>query len=116
MSFPELIDALRAFRDERDWAQFHTPQHLATALSIEVSELQELMLWKDAGEVEELAASKSGHGLLSDELSAECCGVNRKSHVMSVASIKLRAVCRVWHVWLNISLSADRVAAPVLSG
>jgi len=68
MSFTELIDALRAFRDERDWAQFHSPQNLATALSIEVSELQELMLWKDAGEVEELAASKSGHGLLSDEV------------------------------------------------
>ena len=68
MSFPELIEALRAFRDERDWAQFHTPQNLATALAIEVSELQELMLWKDAGEVEELAASKSGHGQLSDEI------------------------------------------------
>lgn len=29
----------------RDWKQFHNPKDLAIALGIEVSELQELMLW-----------------------------------------------------------------------
>ncbi|MEX0599766.1 MAG: dUTP diphosphatase, partial [Rhodothermales bacterium] len=43
-----LIDELKAFRDARDWAQFHNPKDLALALSIEAAELNELFLWKDA--------------------------------------------------------------------
>lgn len=36
-----------AFRDERDWAQFHNAKDLAAGLSIEASELLECFLWKD---------------------------------------------------------------------
>ena len=35
-----------AFRNERDWAQFHDPKNLAEALSIEAGELLEDFLWK----------------------------------------------------------------------
>lgn len=35
-----------AFRNERDWAQFHDPKNLAEALSIEAGELLENFLWK----------------------------------------------------------------------
>ena len=68
MDLQSLIDDITAFRDERDWAQFHTPRNLAAALAIEVGELQEAMLWKDEAEVAELVASKPGHGQLSDEI------------------------------------------------
>jgi NTP pyrophosphatase (non-canonical NTP hydrolase) len=44
----KITDALHAFRDERDWAQFHNPKDLAIAISIEASELLEVYLWKDA--------------------------------------------------------------------
>jgi NTP pyrophosphatase (non-canonical NTP hydrolase) len=46
----DLQKALVAFRDERDWAQFHNPKDLALALSIEAAELNELFLWKKAEE------------------------------------------------------------------
>jgi NTP pyrophosphatase (non-canonical NTP hydrolase) len=65
---PNLTREILAFRDERDWAQFHTPKNLSAALAIEVAELQELMLWKDDSDVAELMASKPGHGKLSDEI------------------------------------------------
>ena len=68
MELPALVKQILAFRDERDWAQFHTPKNLAAALAIEAAELQELMLWKSEREVAELVASKSGHGQLSDEI------------------------------------------------
>jgi NTP pyrophosphatase (non-canonical NTP hydrolase) len=42
----QLIDALVAFRDEREWQQFHDTKNLAVALSIEAAELNELFLWK----------------------------------------------------------------------
>ena len=42
----EIIDALKKFRDERDWQQFHNPKDLSLALSIEAGELLEAFLWK----------------------------------------------------------------------
>ncbi|HPE33853.1 MAG TPA: nucleotide pyrophosphohydrolase [Bacteroidales bacterium] len=42
----EIIDLITAFRDERNWEQFHNAKDLAIALSIEAAELNELFLWK----------------------------------------------------------------------
>lgn len=53
MELQDLMDRIIAFRDERDWEQFHTPEQLAAALSIEAAELQELFLWMDTAQVEE---------------------------------------------------------------
>ena len=47
-----IIAALREFRDERDWAQFHNPKDLAIALSVEANELLEVFLWKSAQEAD----------------------------------------------------------------
>ncbi len=40
-----LRDRLRAFADERDWNQFHTPKNLAMALMVEAAELLEHFQW-----------------------------------------------------------------------
>lgn len=42
-----ITEELIAFRDERDWAQFHNPKDLAVALNIEAGELLEAFLWKN---------------------------------------------------------------------
>ena len=42
-SLADLMQEILQFRDERDWKQFHTPRQLASALSIEVAELQEVI-------------------------------------------------------------------------
>ena len=44
----EIIEAIRKFRDERDWQQFHDKKNLAICLNIESSELLENFLWKNA--------------------------------------------------------------------
>lgn len=49
MTVEELLEALRQFRDERDWAQFHTPEDLAVSVSIEAGELLELFQWRHDG-------------------------------------------------------------------
>jgi len=49
--FNELFEEAMTFRDEREWGKFHTIRHLTSALSIEASELQELLLWKTDEEV-----------------------------------------------------------------
>ena len=65
-SLKELIKAAVAFRDERDWAQFHNPKELAISLSIESAELLQLMQWHKGEELEKVIAEKHGH--LKDEL------------------------------------------------
>ncbi len=51
----ELTSLLKSFRDARNWEQFHNPKDLATALSIEAAELNELYLWKrDESEWEDI--------------------------------------------------------------
>ncbi|WP_109476504.1 nucleotide pyrophosphohydrolase [Paraburkholderia sp. C35] len=51
-------DLLRQFVAERDWSQFHSPKNLATALSVEASELLEPFQWLQSGEKSELADGK----------------------------------------------------------
>lgn len=41
----ELLQKILAFRDARDWKQFHNPKNLATSIVIESSELLEIFQW-----------------------------------------------------------------------
>jgi NTP pyrophosphatase (non-canonical NTP hydrolase) len=50
-SLDDLRRVVARFRDERDWAQFHSPRNLAMAISIEASELLEHFLWRDGDDV-----------------------------------------------------------------
>ena len=46
----ETLQAALDFRSERDWEQFHTPQNLAIAISVEAGELLEQFQWMTPGE------------------------------------------------------------------
>lgn len=43
----ELYDRIIKFRDDRDWAQFHSGENLAKSICIEASELLEVFQWSD---------------------------------------------------------------------
>lgn len=47
-------DKLRQFVADRDWAQFHTPKNLASALTVEAAELLEIFQWLPTGKPAEL--------------------------------------------------------------
>jgi NTP pyrophosphatase (non-canonical NTP hydrolase) len=65
-SVQELMRAAMAFRDQRDWAQFHNPKELAISLSIESAELLQLMQWHKGAELDRVIIEKREH--LQDEL------------------------------------------------
>ncbi|MEO8303234.1 MAG: nucleotide pyrophosphohydrolase [Betaproteobacteria bacterium] len=44
-SLADLQQAIDAFVDERDWAQFHAPKNLAMGVAIEAAEIMEHFLW-----------------------------------------------------------------------
>jgi len=62
-----LTQALLKFRDERNWAQFHTLRNLIVSLNLEAAELLELTQWKSDAEIEELRHDATAHEALSDE-------------------------------------------------
>jgi NTP pyrophosphatase (non-canonical NTP hydrolase) len=54
----ELRVDVKAFIEERDWAQFHSPKNLAMALSVEVSEVVEHFQWLTEEQSRNLSAEK----------------------------------------------------------
>jgi NTP pyrophosphatase (non-canonical NTP hydrolase) len=72
----ELQNKVLAFRDARDWKQFHTPENLAKAINIEAGELLECFQWStdkfDKEETKEELADVIIYCLLmSDALDAD---------------------------------------------
>lgn len=63
-----LKEQCAAFRDARDWKQFHNPKDLALALSVEAAELLELFRFKSAEETERDLQDMAGRQALSDEM------------------------------------------------
>ena len=51
-SIRDLTTRINAFRDARDWKQFHNPKDMALSISIESAELLEQFQWKNAEECE----------------------------------------------------------------
>ena len=65
--FEALTEDMLAFRDARNWRQFHTLKNLIVSLNLEASELLELTQWKQDHEVEALVGDSIAHEALRDE-------------------------------------------------
>lgn len=63
-----LRDEVVAFRDARDWKQFHTPKNLVAGLAIEAAELQEQFLWCTDAECEARIRDKVRRKAIAEEL------------------------------------------------
>lgn len=47
-----LLKKIIAFRDKRDWKQFHNPKDVALSLVLEAAEVMEHFQWKSKEEIE----------------------------------------------------------------
>ena len=64
----DLVKAVLAFRDERDWKQFHNPNDLAISITLEAAELLEHFQWKRSAEVESFLAKEENRQRLGEEM------------------------------------------------
>ena len=62
----DMQNRIVAFRDARDWRQFHNPKDMAVSLVLEASEFLEHFQWKSNDEVEDYL--KSNINAVSEEL------------------------------------------------
>ena len=66
MNLEAITERIRAFRDERDWMQFHDPKNMAVSISIEAAELLEHFQWKGPREVKQHVANNKDE--IADEI------------------------------------------------
>ena len=64
----DLMKAVLAFRDERDWRQFHNPKDLAISVSLEAAELLESFQWKTPAEAAVFLDSAENRRRVADEM------------------------------------------------
>jgi NTP pyrophosphatase (non-canonical NTP hydrolase) len=82
-SIQELTAEICAFRDARDWKQFHNPKELAVAITAEAGELLQHFVWQSAEQSEkriverkpEIESEMADVAILLFEL-ADNCGVD----------------------------------------
>jgi dCTP diphosphatase len=66
MTIEEITARICAFRDARDWMQYHNPKELAVALAAEAGELMQPFVWKTPEQSQTVAKEK--HDYLREEV------------------------------------------------
>jgi len=92
VEYSEITKKVIEFREERNWKQFHKIKDLLLGLNIEVSELQELLLWKSDSEIDSIDKEK-----IEDELADIFYnyGEERRSRQIAKAIVEARAKNRI---------------------
>ena len=58
MSIDEITAEIRAFRDARDWKQFHGPREMAVGITVEAAELLEHFNWKTPAQCDQIIGER----------------------------------------------------------
>lgn len=77
-----LCDELLEFRRVRDWGQFHTPRNLATAISVEASELLEPFRWASEEQARVIAQTRRVD--IADEIADIAIFLTYLAHDLSI--------------------------------
>jgi NTP pyrophosphatase (non-canonical NTP hydrolase) len=78
----DLTQKIIAFRDARDWKQFHNPKDLSLSLVLEASEVMEHFQWKSPKEIEEYV--KTNKADIGEELADVLYWVLLMSHDLGI--------------------------------
>jgi len=82
LTIKKLTGKILAFRDERNWKQFHNPKDVAISLSLEAAELLEHFQWKNPKEIKKHI--KTNKSAIADELADVLYWVLLLSHDLGI--------------------------------
>ncbi len=86
MTIEELQKKIVAFRDARDWKQFHNPKDLSLSLVLEAGEVMEHFQWKSPEEIEKYI--KTNKDDIAEELADVFNWVILMSHDLDIDILK----------------------------
>lgn len=78
----ELTKRIIAFRDARDWKQFHNPKDVALSMVLEAGEVMEHFQWKNKEEIEEYI--KTNKEEIAEEIADVLYWVLLMSHDLNI--------------------------------
>ena len=78
----DLTKRIIAFREARDWKQFHNPKDVAISLVLEATEVMEHFQWKNKEEIEGYVVEASGE--IGEELADVLYWVLLMSHDLKI--------------------------------
>jgi NTP pyrophosphatase (non-canonical NTP hydrolase) len=78
----ELTKRIIAFRDARDWKQFHNPKDMALSLVLEAAEVMEHFQWKNEDEIKKYVTSHRDN--IGEELADVLYWVLLLSHDLNI--------------------------------
>ncbi len=78
----DLTKRIIAFRDARDWKQFHNPKDVALSLVLEAAEVMEHFQWKNKEEIEKYI--KTNKAEVGEELADVLYWVLLMSHDLKI--------------------------------
>lgn len=78
----ELTERIIAFRDARDWKQFHNPKDVALSLVLEAGEVLEHFQWKSKEEIEKYVVDNKAE--IGEELADVLYWVLLMSHDLEI--------------------------------
>jgi NTP pyrophosphatase (non-canonical NTP hydrolase) len=67
MTHSDLLEQVLAFREARDWQQFHTLRNLIVSTTVEAGELLETIQWKTDQQIDALVADPAQRKHLEQE-------------------------------------------------
>ena len=82
----ELTKRIVAFRDARDWQQFHNPKDLAISLVLEAGEVMEHFQWKNKEEMDKYVIEHKDE--IGEELADTLYWILLMSHDLKIDVIK----------------------------
>jgi NTP pyrophosphatase (non-canonical NTP hydrolase) len=77
-----LVARIMAFRDARDWKQFHNPKDVALSLVLEAAEVMEHFQWKSKEEMEQYVITNKSD--IGEELADVLYWVLLLSHDLNI--------------------------------
>lgn len=78
----EITKRIVAFRNARDWKQFHNPKDVALSLVLEAAEVMEHFQWKSKEEIDEYVIEAKGE--IGEELADVLYWVLLMSHDLKI--------------------------------
>jgi dCTP diphosphatase len=78
----EITKRIVAFRNARDWKQFHNPKDLSLSLVLEATEVMEHFQWKSKEEIEKYVVEAKGE--IGEELADVLYWVLLMSHDLNI--------------------------------
>jgi NTP pyrophosphatase (non-canonical NTP hydrolase) len=84
MDIQRIQKAVDAFVTQRQWEKYHTPKNVAIALSVEVSELLEILQWRSDEDISHINKQDSAYTRIREEFGDVMIYLLRFAHLLDI--------------------------------